>query len=88
MNHICLTTENLGIGYHSRRSDNPLISELNICLQTGKLTCLIGQNGIGKSTLLRTLAGLQSPVLGKIFIAGRMTKELSNTEIARRSALF
>lgn len=43
-----------------------LFRDLNLSLQTGKVVCFMGPNGIGKSTLVRTLAGLHKPLAGKI----------------------
>lgn len=52
----------MSIGY-----GNKAITEgLTFVLKSGELTCLIGRNGLGKSTLLRTIAGFQRPMKGKI----------------------
>ena len=48
--------ENLTIGYQlGKRKEQVVASELSAVLETGQLTCLLGRNGVGKSTLLRTL---------------------------------
>ena len=55
--------ENLTIGYKIGRGKTKIVAEgLSATLESGKLTCLLGRNGTGKSTLLRTLAGLQKPL--------------------------
>src|SRR5689334_8692509 len=59
-------TKNLSVGYSSKQSTNILFEEIDLVLQSGKLTCFMGPNGIGKSTLIRTLAGLQRPLGGEI----------------------
>lgn len=51
------------------------------------MTCLIGPNGIGKSTLLRTLAGLQKPLKGKILIDERPLASLNAEQLARRISI-
>jgi iron complex transport system ATP-binding protein len=84
MNQTCLHTKNLAIGYHSRVNKKPIASNLNLSLQTGKLTCLIGPNGVGKSTLLRTLAGLQSVSAGEIWINNKEISTLSLEETAKQ----
>jgi len=56
-------------------------------LQAGELVCLIGPNGTGKSTLLRTLAGLQKPLDGKIKIDDDELENLSHHEKAMLIAL-
>lgn len=62
---ILLTTRNLSIGYAAAQ---PLFSALNLSLVAGELVCFMGPNGIGKSTLIKTLAGLQQPLQGTIAI--------------------
>lgn len=57
-----LTTENLSVGYGAGAM---LFEGLSLQLRRGRLTCFMGPNGIGKSTLIKTLAGLQAPVSGK-----------------------
>ena len=54
--------DNLTIGYRKGRREVVVASGLSATLERGKLTCLLGRNGTGKSTLLRTLAGLQPPL--------------------------
>src|SRR5882724_393973 len=61
-----LSTKNLSVGYLSKPFPNTLFEGINLSLESGKLTCFMGPNGIGKSTLIRTLAGLQKPLAGEI----------------------
>ncbi len=61
-----ITTSHLSIGYVINGSIHTLIEDLNLDLHAGELICLMGPNGVGKSTLLRTLAGLQQPIKGEI----------------------
>lgn len=72
-----LTCHDLAIGFHSRKNRKPLAENITLNLEAGKLTCLIGSNGIGKSTLMRTLAGLTRPLAGEIFINGKRLSSLS-----------
>lgn len=58
----CIETTGLSVGY----KDNPLLLDLNLKLKAGELVCFMGQNGVGKSTLIRTLAGLQPSLSGQI----------------------
>lgn len=60
------SAKKLKIGYKGKSIHPPL----NLNLYEGELVCLIGQNGCGKSTLIRTLGGLQPPVGGQIEIKG------------------
>lgn len=58
-----MQTVGLTVGYGR---DHSLLNNLALELRAGELVCFMGQNGIGKSTLIRTLAGLQKPLSGKI----------------------
>ncbi|MCQ2066618.1 MAG: ABC transporter ATP-binding protein [Bacteroidaceae bacterium] len=66
--------EHLTVGYHCRRNDRIVASDLNASADDGTLTCLVGVNGIGKSTLLRTIAGFQNPISGNV-LAGSSALE-------------
>jgi iron complex transport system ATP-binding protein len=66
-----LEAQNLSIGYLDRKGKPLAVCEnLSMQLQSGSLTMLAGRNGSGKSSLLRSLAGLQSPLVGAIHISG------------------
>lgn len=82
-----LSTHNLSIGYAKKRNKALVQSALNLKLQAGELVCLIGPNGTGKSTLLRTLAGLQKPLDGKIKIDNQELEKLSQHAKAMLIAL-
>ncbi|NJN42172.1 MAG: ABC transporter ATP-binding protein [Flammeovirgaceae bacterium] len=68
-------TNHLSVGYTNRTSTNILFENLNLSLEKGKLVCFMGPNGIGKSTLIRTLSGLQSPLRGSV--SGVSVKNIS-----------
>ena len=79
-----ITLQNLSIGYRSKRNASRVIaSAINASLQSDELTCLIGSNGVGKSTLLRTLAGFQPPVEGEILLHGKSLSTYSAQEMAK-----
>jgi iron complex transport system ATP-binding protein len=61
-----IETSKLSTGYVVKGREQVLFENLNLQLQEGELVCFMGPNGIGKSTLLRTLAGLQKPLSGEI----------------------
>ena len=82
-----VTTSNLSIGYRSKSVENTIATNLNINLQEGKLIALIGENGIGKSTLLRTLSGIQKPLNGSIYLNDKNIKEYSPVDLAQNLSL-
>ncbi len=76
MNDIKL--ENLVIGYGQRgKSRKTLGKPFTLTIENRELTCLVGANGVGKSTLLRTIAGLQPPLSGTVTINGETIGSLS-----------
>ena len=80
-----LQVRDLAIGYTRPRRPNLVIADgLNLTLRRGELVCLLGPNGVGKSTLLRTLAGMQPLLAGHVVLAGDDLHRISKSEVARR----
>ena len=82
-NKNTLTTSNLSIGYKTKRSTITIAENLNLNLQEGKLIALIGANGIGKSTLLRTITGIQKPISGTVYLNEKNIHELDPLTLAQ-----
>jgi len=78
-----LSLESLIIGYISGKNENILLPPLTASAENGELIAVIGRNGIGKSTLLRTLTGLQQPLGGEIFYSGKNIRDYSRMELAQ-----
>lgn len=75
---------NLKIGYPNHRKQKTQIGpEINVDSSEGELIALIGPNGIGKSTLLRTITRLQPSMSGKILINGKQQTEIDRNEYSR-----
>jgi iron complex transport system ATP-binding protein len=74
---------NLTIGYRNNNHDKIVAGNLNSTIFSGELTCLAGVNGVGKSTLLRTLSGFQPPLSGEIFIQNKKISSFSDKELAK-----
>jgi cobalamin transport system ATP-binding protein len=85
--HIILKTKDLSIGYKSKKKDTIIASNINIELHKGELIGLVGANGIGKSTLLRTLTKVQSSLSGEIFINSKSLSQFNNIELAKAMSL-
>jgi len=82
-----LSTCNLSIGYKSKSKVDVIASDINLNLQSGKLISLIGENGIGKSTLLRTLSGLKKPLEGAVLLNSKDLKEYDQIDLAQNLSL-
>lgn len=82
-----LYSENLQIGYNSKKGKNIIASDISISLNSGKLVALIGANGIGKSTLLRTLIGIQAPLSGNVFLNGKKISSYNSMELAQQLSI-
>ena len=85
--NIVLRTEKLSIGYNQKKRTKIITSEINLEIKKGKLVAILGKNGIGKSTLLRTLSKVQEPLSGKIFINQKNIQELSEKELSTQVSL-
>ena len=80
---IVLQATDISIGYSNKKETTVVASQVTVSLEKGKLTALIGANGIGKSTLLRTLIGIQSPLSGKVFLKEKDIHSLDNLTLAQ-----
>ncbi|WP_299224486.1 ABC transporter ATP-binding protein [uncultured Psychroserpens sp.] len=85
--HIVLKTNDLSIGYQSKKHTAVIAQHINIELVRGELIGLVGANGIGKSTLLRTLTALQQPLSGTIDLNGKSLNSYSNVALAKTMSL-
>jgi len=82
-----LKTSNLSIGYTSKKKQTIIAKNIDIKIDTAKLIALIGKNGIGKSTLLRTLSKVQPKLKGEVFIASKNLAAYSNSALAEKISI-
>ncbi|MDN3593872.1 ABC transporter ATP-binding protein [Zunongwangia endophytica] len=85
--NITLKTTNLEIGYAHKNQRKTIAKNINIEAQSSELIAVIGVNGIGKSTFLRSISGIQEPLSGEITIGEHKLKELNNLERASQIGL-
>ena len=87
INNPILTTSNLSVGYSSKKEIKTIATHINLNLKKGELIALIGANGIGKSTLLRTLIGIQPPLSGNIILNGININEYDSISFAQNLSI-
>lgn len=80
---IFVECRSLSIGYRERTDAVVVKSDLTLRAFSGEVVALIGGNGIGKSTLLKTIAGFQSPLSGELLIRQRPAGDYGPKELAR-----
>lgn len=86
-NEIVLNCKSISIGYAHKKQATVIATNIDLSLEKGKLISLIGANGIGKSTLLRTLTGIQKPLSGEVFLNSKNIQELAPLALAKEMSL-
>ncbi len=81
---MVISLSQLSVGY---TPSHPVISDINLELRSGQLACLIGENGIGKSTLLKTLTGFLPKLKGSLLLGNRDIESFSQRELARQVSI-
>ncbi|MGA8544454.1 MAG: ATP-binding cassette domain-containing protein [Mycobacterium sp.] len=77
----------LTIGYRARRRTTTVAAGLRAVARRGELTVLLGPNGCGKSTLIRTLCGLQPAIDGQVLLDGKDLARVAADKLARHVAV-
>ena len=85
--NIILQTEDLTIGYAQKKGDKIVLSKINIAIESGKLISVLGKNGIGKSTLLRTLSRVQKPISGVVYFGEKSLNSYSENALSKKLSL-
>ena len=83
MNKETIHIENLSIGYPGKGDVKVVADGICAGINSGELTCLLGANGVGKSTLLRTLSAFQPKLGGNIFIEGKEIGDYTDKQLSR-----
>lgn len=82
---MILAAERIGFTYPGK--DKPTFEGISLDISEGEILCVLGPNGVGKSTLLRCLAGLSPPTSGTVRLGSQPIATLPRAEVARRLAL-
>lgn len=83
-----LQARNLSIGYHVKKGAPKLIADgLNFDLKAGELTCLLGPNGVGKSTLIKTIMGRLPVLEGEVRLKNQLIHHYRSDALAKELAV-
>ena len=75
--------QDLSIGYTIKGGKKTVAHQMNATICSGELTCLLGRNGVGKSTLLRTLSAFLPALEGDILLQGKSLSTYSDQELSQ-----
>ena len=80
---MVMETRNLTVGYGRKT----VVADINQEMLKGQFVCLLGPNGSGKTTILRTLSRLLCPLKGAAYLNNRMLSDLNSDELAKTLAV-
>ncbi len=72
-----------GLGFRYGKSTEPVFADLDMQIKQGEVFCILGPNGIGKSTLLKCLAGIELASSGNVRLLERNLSDYSRSQAAR-----
>ena len=84
---IVLETHDLTVGYLTGNKKKTILDRINLKLEKGNLVCLLGENGVGKSTLLKTISRIIAPLSGSITVGGEALQRISQKALAKKISL-
>lgn len=72
------------LGYKQGKARKEVLHHVDFTFEKGQLLCILGSNGIGKTTLYRTMLGLLPLLGGEILVDGENLMEMSAKKLARK----
>lgn len=83
MKEASITGTNLTLGYAKGKVHKEILSGLNFKLFEGEMCCLLGPNGVGKSTLVKAILGQLKPFEGDVLLRGKPISAYTNEKLAK-----
>lgn len=75
-----LVARDLACGYKG----SAVLDHVSLNVSTGRITCLLGPNGVGKTTLFKTLLGFLPAISGEVIVDGKARSEYNRRQFARK----
>ncbi|SDD58325.1 iron complex transport system ATP-binding protein [Algoriphagus faecimaris] len=79
-----LVGKNISLGYPNKDAPKVVLEALNFELCSGQLTCLLGPNGVGKSTLIKAMMGQLIPLEGRLELDGKRVSDFSYENLSKQ----
>ncbi len=83
----CMVLKDATLGYKKSDADIPVLKNVDLNFYSGDFIGIIGLNGVGKSTLLKSLCGLLPVLSGEVLIEERKVSELLLKDLAKKIAI-
>jgi iron complex transport system ATP-binding protein len=77
---VTVSFDGVAVGY----GGEPVVSDVTFAVESGEVVGLLGPNGVGKTTLLKTLPRLVTPTAGTVAVEGDDVSDLSRAALSRR----
>lgn len=85
--HTILKVKNLAVGYATKKSTHTVQKDINLTFEKGQLVAVLGKNGIGKSTFLRTITRVQKPLKGAVELDVKDLVDYTVKDLAKKISL-
>ena len=86
--NMIISTKDLGIGYQGKKKMTLIQRKINIEICQGDFMVVLGRNGIGKSTFLRTITKVQPPLEGAVFLGQKELQAIDDRILSKNEHCF
>lgn len=85
--NVIISTKDLGIGYQGKKKMTLIQRKINIEICQGDFMVVLGRNGIGKSTFLRTITKVQPPLEGAVFLGQKELQAIDDRILSKKMSI-